>query len=541
MFCVRFQGEILWKRNTKIIRNAIMRTFKTKPKSTKKIVFSLILILIAIVPIQAESKTQTLVLDWNPNKQKFTEKEIDLDELHLTSHESLLLDHFEIRSGMDSEAIRLDEAIGNKKIMTLVYHLTKANERLDWILHKSKSKPNIDKKKIIIRVDAPYAFSSSKYIDESTPLRNTAVTIPPSDFNTESEIWFGPKWSFPTISNFSTDRIIDTALCPDAIYHEFMHLYTGDYLGRNTIGRSLSEGISDYFAASFINFPELYSSGTCPGVRSQLFVRSFHIDGSIGMYDKEIESNFKRDFTFIPGLLWKIRNFVGSELADRAILLAVTRSSSTSRFYPEFINEFSKALYEEKKGISNESEAKSLIMNMEHNILNPHGLLTHFALDETIFANLPKVTQKFENLDERTKQICQVENRIEIYSNDFTIDDPYIRLNWICNGMKMPFIVDFDQNLPTAFQITNPTGYLTGTMRFVSLNPSMPPNRNLSMEDQNQYNRMYSFAKKNYFHYRTREREMRLYINRNDMNTRPVLRLEFAFPVFAGKGFSYHL
>jgi hypothetical protein len=485
-----------------------------------------------------EEAKKITILDWDLQKKQFIEKDIPLDNLRLLSSTHLILEHFEIHSGMDAEPIRIEDALTSQRIMTLAYHLSKAEMHLMSLSPAYKKNNQNHNARILVRVDAPYAFSPTQYIDENTPLRNTAVTIPPSEFNSQSEIWFGAKWSFPPLSRFSMDRIIDTALCPDSIYHEYIHLFTGNHLGRNTIGRSLSEGISDYFAASLIDYPELYSSKTCPGVSKQIFVRSFHLDTNIGLYDKEIESNFKKDFNFIPGLLWKYRNFVGSELADRSLIRAISKSSPTSRFYPEFINALSQALYEEKKIHSDEKQAKELVFNVEHQIFNPHGLLSELTREETIFAQMPNRIIKYKNQDEKTNEFCGSENVLELLSNDFSIEDPTLRMVWTCNGVKLPLLVNFDENLPVSFQITNPLGYVTGIMKFASLNPELP-NPEWSMDQKLIYLQMYKYAKSKYFHYRTKEREMRLYFSKDKLTSQTELKIEFAFPMLTRKGFSY--
>lgn len=514
--------------------------FKFLNRSRHSFQFAILCFALTSVSQILANEPKVSILDWETNKRKFMTREIPITELHLSSEKKLIFEHFEIHRGMSEEIISLEEAMKDKRIMTLVYHLSKAEQNFIGILDKLDQKDAKSLPRAIIRIDAPFAFSPNEYTDKNVKLRNTALTIPPSQFNQDSEIWFGQKWSFPGISLFASDRIIDTASCPDAIYHEYAHLITGKYMGENSIGRSLSEGLSDYFAASFLDYPSLYDARTCPEVKRQLFVRGFQLQNALGLYNPNIESNFKSDFHFIPSLLWKYRLFVGKEMADKTILKAVQKSDPSTRFYPEFVDNLSKSLFEEMIKTKGESFTKEYISFIERDLFIPHGLITQVSYENSVFSQTPNQTIHLPNIDDRSKSICKGPNEWEIHTEDFSTKDPSVRLKWKCDSVSIALIVDFSNNVPTQFLLDQPQTFLTGNLKFASISPNVPPT-GYSHAEKTQYGKMFQFIKSKYLFYRTQEQDMRLYYKRDPILDRYQLSLEFAYPGIGNREFAIPL
>lgn len=507
--------------------------------------FYFILLAIAFfytIPSYSEDKKENQVLDWDISQKNFVHKNIALEDLELKSSTNYILEHFAIHSGLETSPIPLSQLEGNLKLITLGYQLQKIESRFQYITKKA-SLPNITgfNPRVIIRVDAPYAYSPTDYYDKKTSLKNTALTIPPSESKDgwNSELWFAPKWSFPIIGGaFAIDRVIDTALCPDAIYHEYAHLITGRYLGNNSIGKSLSEGLSDYYAASMLDHPELYTYKTCEGVKHQLLVASFRLDKSFGNYDSGIESEFKKDLVFIPSLLWQYRNAVGKDLADVTILKAVSKTDTASRFFPEFLEALSSSLFEEVKKTEGEQSALELVNQVETSVFLPHNVFTKQSKKETVFGFLPKTSVILPNSDSKTNVMCSARNEFEFLWKDVSVEDPNLRFYWHCNQMKIPMVIDFEQTDPGFYLLKNNVSYLSGKLRFASKNPSMPDSK-LSAENQSLYLKLYDHVKNNYIFYRTMDKEVRLYYKEKDKPTDKTFRLEFAYPGILGGNFIY--
>ncbi|BDA77884.1 hypothetical protein LPTSP3_g08140 [Leptospira kobayashii] len=503
----------------------------------------LVLIFFYAIPSHSEEKRESQILDWDESEKAFVHKNITLQDLGLKSSTHYILEHFSIHSGLEPLPVPLEKVEENLKLMTLGYHLQKIENRFRYISKKASFKKDITafNPPIRIRIDAPYAYSPTDYYDKNTSLKNTALTIPPSDSKNgwNSELWFAPKWSFPVIGGtFAVDRIIDTALCPDAIYHEYAHLITGKYLGNNSIGKSLSEGLSDYYTASMLNHPELYTYKTCEGVKRQLLVTSFRLDKSFGSYDTGIESEFKKDLRFIPSLLWQYRNVVGKDLADVTILQAVSGTGASPRFFPEFLEAISSALYQEVKKSEGERAALELVDKVETSVFLPHKVFTKRSRKETIFGLLPKTSILLPNSDSKTNVMCQNRNEYEFFWDTVGSEDPNLRFYWHCDQVKIPMVIDFEQSDPGFYLLKNNVAYLSGKLRFASKNPDKADSK-LSEEDRMQYLNLYDYVKNNYLFYRTMDKEVRLYYGEKGKLTEGGFRLGFAYPGILGGNFTY--
>lgn len=493
--------------------------------------------------LNAEVKKENQILDWDGERKQFVHKNITLEELGLKSQTHYILENFVIHSGVNQTPIPLELVEGNLKYLTLGYQLHKIESKFKVITLSSGSKEKITEfnPKVKIRVDAPYAYSPTDYFDSKVSLKNTALTIPPSEIkgSWNSELWFAPKWDFPIFGRFAFDRIIDTASCPDAIYHEYTHLITGKYLGNNSIGRSLAEGISDYYAASLLDHPELYTHKTCEAVKRQLLVSSFRLDKEIGFYDVSIESDFKKDFAYIPSLLWQYRKLVGTELADLTIFQAIRKTNAGDRFFPEFINTLSTSLHKEMKKRNGEQAATELVLKLENTIWIPHGVYSHYSHIQTVFSIFPKAIIRIPNSDEKTAEFCGDKNELEFFWKEVNLEEPTLRFYWNCNQVKLPLVIQMDQTNPANFLIQSNLHFLNGKLRFASQSAEKP-NQKLSEENKVLYLSMYNYIKDNYFYRKTMEKEVRLYLDSsNDFSHIENIRMEFAYFGNSKKRFRY--
>ncbi|TGL39780.1 hypothetical protein [Leptospira perdikensis] len=508
-------------------------------------IFSMVFVftLISGFGLSAESKKTNQVLDWDETQKHFLHKNITLEEMGLQSETHYVLENFLIYSGLEELPIPLNQVEGNLKYLTLGYQLKKIESKWRTIALSSGSKEKITEfhPKVVVRVDAPYAYSPTNYFDSKVPLKNTALTIPPSEVkgSWDSELWFAPKWDFPILNTFAFERIIDTASCPDAIYHEYTHLITGRYLGNNAIGRSLAEGISDYYAASLLNHPDLYTHRTCEAVKRQLIVSSFRLDKQIGSYDASIEADFKKDFVFIPSLLWQYRQLVGTEIADVTIFQAVAKTNAGDRFFPEFINTLSASLYAELKKRNGEQKAQEMVKKVEDGVWVPHGVYSKFSHNQTVFSIFPKTFVSVSNSDEKSAEFCGIKNELEFFWKEVSEEEPILRFYWNCNQVKLPLVIQIDESNPINYLLQPNLRFLSGKLKFASQNAEKP-NPKLSTEEQVLYLKMYSYIKENYFYRRTMEKEVRLYLDKKvETNQIQNIRLEFAYLGNSKKRFRY--
>lgn len=496
-----------------------------------------------VVNLSAEVKKENQVLDWDGNRKQFVHKNISFEDLGLKSKTNYILENFSIYSKLEQEPIPLEQVEGNLKLLTLGFQLRKIESRFKTILTNAgiKDKNTEFNPKVRIRVDAPFAYSPTDYYDSKVSLKNTALTIPPAESNGtwNSELWFAPKWDLPVFGTFAFERIIDTASCPDAIYHEYTHLITGKYLGNNAIGRSLAEGISDYYAASLLDHPELYTHKTCEAVKRQLIVSAFRLDKEIGIYDANIESDFKKDFAFIPSLLWQYRALVGSELADVTIFQAIAKTSAGDRFFPEFINTLSDSLFTEVKKRNGEEQAKSLAIQLETKVWVPHGVYSNLSKNQSVFSVFPKSSVRLSNSDEKSNEFCGQKNELEFYWKEVNLEEPTLRFYWNCNSVKLPLIIQMDQTNPMNYLFSSNLHFLNGKLKFASQNADKV-NPKLSAENQVLYLQMVNYVKENYFYRKTMEKEVRLYLDGgNDASHIDTIRMEFAYLGNSKKRFRY--
>lgn len=493
--------------------------------------------------LYSETKKENQVLDWDNGRKQFVHKNVSIEELNLKSKTNYILDHFSIHSGLEEAPMPMSQLEGNLKYLTLGYQLQKIEARWKTITLNSGSKDKITEfyPRVVVRVNAPYAYSPTEYIDSKVSLKNTALTIPPSEFNGnwQSELWFAPKWDIPVLSTFAFERIIDTAACPDAIYHEYTHLITGKYLGNNAIGRSLAEGISDYYAASFLDHPVLYTHKTCEAVKRQLLVSTFRLDREIGIYDSSIESDFKKDFAFIPTLLWSYRQMVGTDLADVTIFQAIEKTNAGDRFFPEFINTLSTSLYKELKKRNGEQVATDMVQKVEDSLWIPHGVYSNFSRKKIVFSYFPKTSVIVPNSDEKSSEFCGIKNELEFYWKDVKLEEPTLRFYWNCNQVKIPLVIQIEQSNPINYLLQSNLRFINGKLKFASQSADKP-NPKLSLEDQTLYLQMYQYVKENYFYRKTMEKEVRLYFDSTtDTNRIENIRMEFAYLGNSKKRFRY--
>lgn len=520
-------------KNKKFSRNVWMKKIYT--------LFS-VFVFTSSLGLYSETKKENQVLDWDSERKLFIHKNVTLEELNLKSKTNYILDHFSIYSGLEENPMTISQIEGNLKYLTLGYQLQKIESRWKNIALTSGTKDKITEfyPRIIVRVNAPYAYSPTEYIDSKVTLKNTALTIPPSESNGkwQSELWFAPKWDVPVLSTFAFERIIDTATCPDAIYHEYTHLITGKYLGNNAIGRSLAEGLSDYYAASLLDHPVLYTHKTCEAVKRQLLVSTFRLDREIGIYDSSIESDFKKDFAFIPSLLWQYRQMVGAELADVTIFQAIENTNLGDRFFPEFINTLSTSLYKELKKRNGEQVATDMVQKVEDSVWIPHGVYSKYSRKKIVFSYLPKTSIIVPNSDEKSNEFCGVKNELEFYWKDFSLEEPTLRFYWNCNQVKIPMVIQIEQSNPINYLLDSNLRFINGKLRFASLSADKP-NPKLSEENQNLYRQMYQYVLENYFYRKSMEKEIRLYFDSNNNNRIDNIRMEFAYLGNSKKRFRY--
>ncbi|EOQ98574.1 hypothetical protein LEP1GSC195_0422 [Leptospira wolbachii serovar Codice str. CDC] len=523
-----------------------MKNQKLRKENWIKKTYSLfsVFALISGFSLYSEAKKENQILDWDAERKQFLHKNITLEELGLKSQTQYILENFSIHSGLEQTPISLEQVEGNLKYLTLGFQLRKIESRWKTITLSSGSKDKITEfhPRVVVRVDAPYAYSPTEYFDSKVFLKNTALTIPPSESNGNwnSELWFAPKWDFPIFSTFAFERIIDTATCPDAIYHEYTHLITGKYLGNNAIGRALAEGISDYYAASLLNHPELYTHKTCEAVKRQLLVSSFRLDREVGSYDSSIESDFKKDFTFIPSLLWQYRQLVGNELADVTIFQAIANTNAGDRFFPEFINTLSTSLYKELKKRNGEQEATETVLKLEDKVWIPHGVYSQYSRKRIVFSQFPKTSVKVSNSDEKSNEFCGVKNELEFFWKEVSLEEPTLRFYWNCNQVKIPMVIQIDQSNPTNFLLQSNLHFLSGKLRFASQSADKP-NPKLSEENQILYLKMYNHIKEYFFYRKTMEKEVRLYLDSGvDVSRIQRIRMEFAYLGNSKKRFQYN-
>ncbi len=414
------------------------------------------------------TERQWQIVDWNSAKKKFVERQAGQSELQLVSDHDFSSRNFSIHHSFSDDVYSFPEAgkqlnsTDSAKMLraaTIAYHIKKMEQYFQAKLQAAGLTPQLTQfsNPFKIRFDVPYQYSPTHYYDKNTKYRNAAITIPPSEMDEakdyieknghgwENEIWFAQFFTFPVVSTYFVDRVIDTALCPDVSYHEYTHQITGNFIGKNAIGRALSEGLSDYFAASVIDYPVLYSSKTCPSVKWQLFVSSFRIDRDQSEYSPTIESDFKSNLRFVPAVLWKYRAAVGVDVADKTILRATSKSNSMT-LVPGFMQLLSDELYSEIKAQQGEAAALALVQKVEREIYRPRGLMTSYGEVDTIFPDLPTYQIVVENPDRSVRQICSQQNQMELNWQTFSRIRPTLYVAWHCNGVRIPFKIEFPKD-----------------------------------------------------------------------------------------------
>ncbi len=432
------------------------------------------------------------VVDWNSSASKFELKTVLQDQLELISSEQFASKNFSIYRRLEDQTFSIRVAkpqdLDTLRAATLAYQLKKIENFFSVRLTEISSSPDLldfsfSPKKI--RFDVPYLFSPKSFYDSERSLENTSLTIPPADPQVaqegwSDEIWFAREHATRILYRYSSDRVMDTALCPDAIYHEYTHLLTGQFMGRNRIMRTLTEGLSDYFAASFLNHSNLYTSDTCPYVKKQLLVRPFRVGKLKGKYSLKMEDSLTQ-LKFLPSLLWKYRAWVGADIADRTILRAVTRSTPATRIYPEFVQQLSDAL--------SETAGESMAQTLESTIYRPAGLMSSRGESQSVFAWLPKTQSILPNVNPESKTFCQSENHFEFDWHRVQRARGVLYARWKCDGLTLPIKFDFSGHPERFFSSNFLRSGLDGKMSFTS--PAVRnPNPNLSPENTLKYQKM---------------------------------------------------
>mgnify|MGYP001612782529 CR=1 FL=1 len=484
-------------------------------------VLACIVFLMGVASAAENIERQWDVVDWDSAKKSFVDRTVSQSALLLNSEQQFSTKNFSIHKNFSDEVFQIpergkklssDAKLELKRASTLAFQLNKIEAYFTQRLREAGLNEQVIQyaDPVKIRFDAAHEFSPTHYYDPKEKRRNTALSIPPSDANDakeyieknghgwKSEIWFAPMLSIPLLARYSPDRVLDVALCPDVIYHEYAHLVTGAFIGKNVIGSALSEGLSDYFAASMIDHPALYGSKTCPSVKWQLFVNAFRFDKNTSEYSPAIEENFKSNLHFVPSVLWQYRKYLRADLADKVILRAVSKSSPKTRIYPEFVQILSDVIFEEIKSTDGEETALALLNTIEQNVIRPRALMTSFGENDTIFPDLPRYQIEVQNPDNRSSQVCKNENRMVFYWDRFSRVNPKLYVEWFCDGLRVPMKVQFPLSpfayLTSKFQ---KAGALEGRISMASPAAKIP-SKNLSAADQARYARLIKYTQEYY-------------------------------------------
>lgn len=136
------------------------------------------------------------------------------------------------------------------------------------IWFRPSKKIKIEKKREAIKESMNDLFPSHSYIDKNTLiyLSLTATKENSISVATDSLKQMGMNAATEMATRLVITELVilatpdhyyfDSALIPEVIYHEFSHLFLGDYLPP-TVNNPLIEGFCDYFAARMANSPVL--------------------------------------------------------------------------------------------------------------------------------------------------------------------------------------------------------------------------------------------------------------------------------------------
>ncbi len=204
--------------------------------------------------------------------------------------------------------------------------------------------------------------------------------------------------------------------------------------------------MSDYFAATLINHPELYSFKTCRAKPFQFFEGSFKFREP-GIYHRNIEEDFTANFKLVPGILWKIRKLLGPALADMVIFNAITMSAADTLIFPDFFENINLSLIK----FLGEVVAIPFIQKIEDTILVPHKIFTSFSLEKTYFKYLPKKNTSLVNIDARFYEIlhrelpnfCSKRNEFKFNFSQFNLTYRYFPILWYCDDYKIAMGIDY--------------------------------------------------------------------------------------------------
>lgn len=105
---------------------------------------------------------------------------------------------------------------------------------------------------------------------------------------------------------------LDTALVPEVIYHEYVHILLSDNLALSH-STPVNEGFADYFAAVLTNKQKLYAKvkGSSNANPKDSQNKKF--------YDHWDESNKNAQGDFVLAVLWDVREALGGEMGDKVI------------------------------------------------------------------------------------------------------------------------------------------------------------------------------------------------------------------------------
>ncbi|MBI1356690.1 MAG: hypothetical protein GC160_20310 [Acidobacteria bacterium] len=126
------------------------------------------------------------------------------------------------------------------------------------------------------------------------------------------------------------DQILDTSYDGDSVVHEYTHGVTERLVGGPDVvgclavdpqGEAMSEGLSDYYAASFFDDPILFEYGGGP----ETGARRNALDNNPRKYEDLGLPYFEAhgDGEILSAVLWKIREGLGQEKADDLVLNAL--------------------------------------------------------------------------------------------------------------------------------------------------------------------------------------------------------------------------
>lgn len=131
---------------------------------------------------------------------------------------------------------------------------------------------------------------------------------------------------------YLTPRNLDTAWDSDVIFHEYTHAVVNALVGRNqgTTFRAINEGTADYFAASFLDDPDMAEWAARIFGERLPYLRTTN---NSNQWPRNLVGEEHVDGNIWSGSLWDLRKALGAERANRIILNAVAIMPATAEFF----------------------------------------------------------------------------------------------------------------------------------------------------------------------------------------------------------------